>query len=395
MKINNLHPDSMTLTNQSTKNYFQNLDGMRFLAFFAVFVHHAATNLGYYSPHKSWDYAKKNFLQNGDLGVSFFFVLSGFLITYLLLSEKERHGKINIKNFYIRRVLRIWPVYYLVVILCLFFFPILNNHIPGGFPITGDTSEISPILYLTFLGNFDFMIHGIHNFLIGPLWSVSVEEQFYLFWPLLIAFIPKRFLMPSFITVIAASIGYRYFIADGRGLEVRFHSLSSMSDLAIGAMIALLSTKERFIKLIKRIPKYIIALIYLIGISAMPLRLYIWMFGKNYTIAAAFTPIAIALFFAFIILEQNYSDKSFYKISRSKIMTSLGKYTYGMYCYHMLVFFCVLFIFQRTGINVVGMNGYLFTCVVLISLFATILASIFSYHWFEGWFLKLKARFTS
>ena len=367
---------------------------MRFLAFFAVFVHHAATNLGFYSPHTSFDYAKKNFLQNGDLGVSFFFVLSGFLITHLLLREKETNGRINIPKFYMRRILRIWPVYFLVVFLCLFFFTILNNHIPGGFPITGDISEINPWLWLTFTGNFDFLIHGIHNFLIGPLWSVSVEEQFYLFWPIIIAILPKRFLMPTFITIISASIAYRYFIADGRGMEIRFHSLSSMSDLAIGATIAHLSANAKFINLIKRIPKYIIALVYLIGIAAMPLRLYIWMFGKNYTIVAAFTPIITALFFAFIILEQNYSDNSFLKISRLKTITKLGKYTYGMYCYHMLVFFSVLFIFNKTGINTIGMQCNLFIVIALLSLFSTILASIISYHTFEIRFLKLKSRFS-
>ena len=94
----------------SNKVFFPNLEGLRFFAFFVVFINHAFASLGYYNPSKTFVFVRTHFLLNGNLGVSFFFVLSGFLITYLLLKEKELTGKINIKNFYLRRVLRIWPL---------------------------------------------------------------------------------------------------------------------------------------------------------------------------------------------------------------------------------------------------------------------------------------------
>ena len=167
---------------ESNKVFFPNLEGLRFFAFFVVFVNHATHSLGYFNHSNKYAFINLHFFKNGDLGVSFFFVLSGFLITYLLLKEKELSGKINIKNFYLRRILRIWPVYFLVVALCLIVFPRLGNLVPGWFPISVDTSSLNPLFYLTFTGNFDYLVNGISNVMIGVLWSVSIEEQFYLFF---------------------------------------------------------------------------------------------------------------------------------------------------------------------------------------------------------------------
>ena len=379
--------------NPTDKVFFPNLDGLRFFAFFAVFVNHAVVSLGFSGNNKTYIYIKENLLKNGDLGVSFFFVLSGFLITYLLLNEKEATGKINIKNFYIRRVLRIWPVYFLVVAICLLVLPKLQNHIPGNFPIGVSTSLVNPWLYLGFAGNFDYLINGISNVLIGVLWSVSVEEQFYLFWPLIIAFVPKKYLLSTFIIVICGSIAFRYFYAKGNGMIIKFHSLSSMSDLAMGAVIAYLSARENSILRIKNIPRAVIILIYIIGFAMLPMRLIIWKLGIHYVLAASFMPILLSLFFAFIIMEQNYAEHSFYKISRWNFISSLGKYTYGMYCYHMIVFFSVLFLLHLIGAPVFGMSTAAYLCIIVTSLFSTILISVLSYHYFERIFLRFKNRF--
>ncbi len=378
---------------QSDKVFFPNLDGLRFFAFFAVFVNHAVVSLGFNSNNKTYIYVKENLLKNGDLGVSFFFVLSGFLITYLLLKEKETNGKINIKNFYIRRILRIWPVYFLVVALCLLVMPKFYNHIPGNFPIGVTANIVNPWLYLGFAGNFDYLINGISNVLIGVLWSVSVEEQFYLFWCPVIAFIPRKYLFPTFLLVISSSIAFRYFYAKGSGMVIKFHSLSSMSDLAIGAVIAYLSTIENVMHRFKRIPTYLIVFIYLVGFAILPLRLITWKLGIHYVLASSFMPVVLAIFFAFIILEQNYAEHSFYKISRWNFISSLGKYTYGMYCYHMIVFFGVLFVLHYSGANIFGMGTAGFLCILVTSLFSTILLSTLSYHYLERFFLKLKDKF--
>ena len=379
--------------NQSTKVFFPNLDGLRLFAFFAVFVHHAVISLGFYKSNSHFVYIRENILKNADLGVSFFFVLSGFLITFLLIKEKETNGKINIKNFYFRRILRIWPVYFLVVALCLLVLPHFKNHVPINFPINVSTGSINPWLYLTFAGNFDYIFNHISNVLIGILWSVSIEEQFYLFWCPVIAFVPKKYLMTVFFIVIGGSIGYRYFFTNGSAMLIKFHSLSCMSDLATGAVIAYLATKENSINRFKNMPKYFIVLIYAVGFAVLPLRIYLWKLGIHYVLAASFVPVLLSSFFAFIIMEQNYAEHSFYKMCNWKFISSLGKYTYGMYCYHIIVFFSVLFLLHYFGASILGMNtaGYIF--VVITCFFTTILVSILSYHYFEKFFLKLKARF--
>ena len=159
----------------NTKVFFPNLDGFRFICFFTVFSNHAVDCLGFVNWPSKFVYIDENFLLNGDMGISFFFVLSVFLITYLLLHEKKITGKINIKNYYIRRVLRIWPLYFLTIIISLFFIPMLSNHIPENFPLNTSTKDMNIWLYLCFLGNFNVIFNGINNVLVGVLWTVSIE----------------------------------------------------------------------------------------------------------------------------------------------------------------------------------------------------------------------------
>lgn len=380
---------------ESNKVFFQNLEGLRFFAFFVVFINHASHSLGYFNHSHYFAFINEHFFKSGDLGVSFFFVLSGFLITYLLMKEKEMSGKINIKNFYLRRILRIWPVYFLVVALCLIVFPLLHNLVPGWFPISVDTSSLNPLFYLTFTGNFDYLVNGISNVMIGVLWSVSIEEQFYLFWPIIIAFIPKKHLLKTFIAIILVAIAFRFFYSHGgNAMIIKYHSLSCMSDLAMGAVIAYLCCNEHFIERIKKIPRFIILLIYCILLILIPLRFYMWKLGSHYVHLASVAPVIFSFIFAFIILEQNYANNSFYKISKSKLISSFGKYTYGMYCYHMISFFIVLFTFNLIGIKLLSMGLSTFLFSVFTSFFLTILISELSFTYFESFFMKLKNKYS-
>lgn len=381
---------------EQTQLFFPNLDGLRVFAFLAVFVNHALAGLGYKPGSTQFVIIRDSFLLNGDLGVSFFFVLSGFLITYILLKEKEIDGKINIKNFYFRRVLRIWPLYFFIVFLCLFLFPLFKDVIPVGFPFGVNTDTLNPWLYIGFAGNFDYLFHGISNVLIGVLWSVSVEEQFYLFWPLLIAFIPRKYLFATFISIIIGSILFRYFYSHGGiAIILKYHSFSCVTYLTMGAVIAYIATKNTIIEKFRKTPKWFISFMYLLFLALIPYRGLIWKFGIHYVLAASIAPVLFALLFAFFILEQNYADNSFYKVGNWKFISSFGKYTYGMYCYHMLVFFMVLFMFYLMGIDITTMSTITFSCVSILSLLLVIFISRMSYLYFELQFLKLKNRFSS
>jgi len=136
-----------------------------------------------------------------SFGVPIFFVLSGFLISYLMLKEYKEQGSFNLNNFYMRRVLRIWPLYFIVLIIGFVLFPMLRTyllHIPY-------VENANPLLYILFLSNFDQLKQGVLPFGVGlgPTWSVSVEEQFYLFWPLLLLlFSKKKFIIPVLIVMV-------------------------------------------------------------------------------------------------------------------------------------------------------------------------------------------------
>lgn len=160
-----------------TKLFFPNLDGLRFISFFVVFLYHCYMSFFAYVKESSPGfYSTIKFLfSHGNLGVNFFFVLSGFLITFLLIREKEIKGRIHVGNFYVRRILRIWPLYYMCILISFAIFPWIKN-------ATGEPylEPANPVYYLLFAANFDFM----HTWPVMPnalmlsvLWSVAVEEK--------------------------------------------------------------------------------------------------------------------------------------------------------------------------------------------------------------------------
>ena len=158
--------------------YFKNLNGLRFIAAFLVIIHHIEQFKNLWNIPNF--YYKSSIKSLGDVGVTVFFVLSGFLITYILLKEKHKTGTINIISFYIKRILRIWPLYFLLMILGLFVF----NKLP--FANTEDLYVnfheffyIKLILYIFILPNIVLQLFGAVP-LISQLWSIGIEEQFYL-----------------------------------------------------------------------------------------------------------------------------------------------------------------------------------------------------------------------
>jgi peptidoglycan/LPS O-acetylase OafA/YrhL len=326
---------------------------------------------------------------NGAYGVSIFFVLSGFLITYLMLSERELYGKIHVLYFYVRRTLRIWPLYYAVITFAFILYPFFKQ-------IIGIQTHLGsrPAYYFLFLSNFD-VIH-IQKYFSGQdsmsgniTWSVAIEEQFYLVWPILFYVLPKKFYRVIFLATIAASLIFRYVYADDVAF-LYFHSLSVCSDLALGGLCAWYALySEAFTDFLKRLPKIVIAAIYVLGMYW--LLAGISQFRIPY--ANVFTRLVSTLFFAFVILEQNYCRHSLYKFSRLKTLSFWGKYTYGLYLLHPIaltmldVAFRLLRIdYQRTFLSTLSAG--------LAALVISLLLSYVSYEYFEKRFLKLKKKFS-
>src|SRR5690606_26053441 len=157
--------------------YFNNLDSLRFVAFSFVFISHLGAPFIFESTHHL---AFLNFIfQHGRTAVSFFFVLSGFLITYLLIKEKYETSKINLKAFYIKRIFRILPLYFLVCIIGFLLTPLLTGEIPNE-------SVLQHLILGANFNQIDLSINHVKNSMVlAPLWSIAIEEQFYLIWPIL------------------------------------------------------------------------------------------------------------------------------------------------------------------------------------------------------------------
>lgn len=364
------------------KIYFENLDAIRFLCFLSVFFHHSFYTESIEIQNSEWYlFITRTLFANGNLGVNFFFVLSGFLITFLLIEEKKLNGKISIVKFWMRRVLRIWPLYF----FCLFFGFIIFPEIKSIFgQIPQETAN--PWMYITFLSNFDIIYSDLPDAsTLGVLWSIAIEEQFYLVWPILIYFIPIKKLWILFTSLLIVNVMYRFFNYSYMNFE--YHTLSCMSDLVIGATGAwLISISAKFKTHIQQIPKLFIALIYVGFISFYFFRSEFMIY-----ISVTFERIVFSLFIIYIILEQIYAENSLFKFGKIKQFTNLGQISYGLYSLHFIGILIATMISRKLGINTDLWHIILIDTP--LSLLLTIVISKVSYRYYEEPFLKLKKKF--
>lgn len=361
--------------------FFPNLDGLRFFSFLAVFLFH------------TWDFYfnKLNItgttdeifgfiVRNGFLGVNFFFVLSGFLITYLLIKEKMMNGKIHVINFYIRRILRIWPMFYLIVLIGLVIYPFLKSYMGGE-----EYGVKYMWTYFVFLNNFDLMVHQSPSVL-SVLWSVAVEEQFYLCWPLILSLVHIKKFPFVFLFIIAGSLVFRFFHVHDEKVLL-YHTFAVIGDMAMGGLAAyLIIFNNRFKQWIEHLRKGFIGAIYLVTLLTVLFRGDIF---QGYFIIIE--RLCFSILFAFIILEQNFASHSLWKLANSKTISKWGIFTYGLYCLHLLALSLSEILMRKAGFNM-G-NPFMLLLTGLIALALSIVIAILSYNYFEKRFLNLKDKF--
>jgi peptidoglycan/LPS O-acetylase OafA/YrhL len=359
---------------------FPNLDGLRFLAFFSVFLAHAfyTTDLALSG---SLVYRATEFVTGkGIFGVNFFFVLSGFLITYLLLVEKKEKGTVNVRHFYVRRFLRIWPLYYTVVFFGFFVLPLLYS---AQGKEMGNPGQFW--LYALFLSNFDTTTTTA---ILGILWSVSIEEQFYLLWPVVFFLLRREHHPVIFYAIIVASWVFRIAYA-GDSRILFSHTLSCISDMAVGGLGAHWAHNGSIIGRLKSMPRWLIVAVYLLG-SAMILSRASW----NQLLPGLYATerLLYSLLFLFVVLEQNYADNSWFKMSQHPWISRLGTYTYGLYMLHFVSIYAVNLVFDRAGWN---RNLVQLMVVEPVVAFAgAVTLAVVSFHVLETPFLNLKKRFS-
>ena len=366
--------------------YFSGINSLRFIAALAVIITHIELLKGVFGFKNYW---KNPIIFNlGGMGVYFFFVLSGFLITYLLLVEKEKQRHIKIKDFYIRRILRIWPLYYLIVVIGFFILPRFEMfHISYLQDSFSENFNNNLILYLLILPNLAFSLFpAVSN--IGQAWSIGVEEQFYLAWPWVIS--KSNNILKTLIIIIVSL----FLLKVGVLVLGKFHNestwygplkllvaMSKFECMAIGGIGAFfLFSKSNLLKLFYN--KYIL----LISILSIPLLIYI---TPNFLQDGIH--IVYAILFLTIIL--NVSNNTLKFNFENRLFNYLGKISYGIYMYHFMVIPFVLYTIKNY-LNLqseTALNILVYSSVIII----TICISAVSYFFIESPFINLKSKYSS
>jgi peptidoglycan/LPS O-acetylase OafA/YrhL len=367
---------SETLLNtKPAKRHFHTFDALRFFACLKVFLHHLPI-LAF-----PWFVVIKT---GGGIGVQFFFVLSGFLITYIILEEREQTGQLNLKHFFVRRVLRIWPLFYLAIAIA-FFTPLLLAMLHLGSSQVG--YEPDWLWSVLFLENYKMMItHANPNVSpLGVMWSLCIEEHFYILWGILLYIIPIKKVMRLIILCIVLSPICRYiYIANGIPTLDIFTNIDLFAYGAIPAYL-LITKKQELENTVN-------------GISILWKRMFVVMLLAAIVVFAqphaekwdVITTSITGLLFSVLVLFTLPASSRF-KIGDKNVLSKWGTYTYGFYIYHTLVINLLLRLFEKGGFRIDAGQGAVLFIVAAFTLSLGI--SMLSYHLFEKQFLKLKKLF--
>jgi len=296
------------------RKHFANLDGVRFICITAVLWHHAGFK----------DYGSLRLLERGFLGVDFFFVLSGFLITTLLLREEARKGSFSFRGFYWRRFLRIIPVYFFVVTLSTLYFGVIKGQ--------SEALQRAPFYYL-FLSNF----LTSHTPLLGPTWSLSVEEQYYVVWPLLMALVPRPWLVPVVslgvtANVVGAAGGFDWFVDTPftQGFFVLKLPNATYAPILLGSLTAILLHRPRSYGLLSKALAH--------RLTPIPLVLGLSLLCQFGPVDLRGLPnLAIHCLMSALLISLVTNERNcFGPLLNWSPLVRIGQVSYGLYLYHLV-----------------------------------------------------------
>jgi peptidoglycan/LPS O-acetylase OafA/YrhL len=345
------------------RRYFGSLDGLRALSVVAVIWHHT---LGHHPGLPA-------LMGHGDQGVTLFFAISGFLIVTLLLRERERRGAIDLRAFYIRRTLRIFPLYFAVLLLYVILVASLERESSAGREFFRNL-----LFYATYTSNWFVTLDGRVIFYFA--WSLAAEEQFYLLWPSIERYLqPKRALIVM--ALIVAIVATLVYVGPPAGGPIPlWYRMATGIPLAIcfGVVLAHMLHHQRSYAWLK----------WLLG----------WRASSAVFLVAALSllsldgqsEISIHLAFALMVGACVYrEDHLLARLLRWRAVAYLGSISYGMYLLHMLVKNSL-----GKGLSYFGLGDSPYL-LFLLTLVGTVAVATLSFRYFESFFLRIKSNYSA
>ena len=354
--------------------YHPELDVLRFFAFLAVFMHHALPRDAYLYVDKGFSPAVTEWLlaakEAGAFGLDLFFALSAYLITELLLREYANRGSFSVSAFYVRRALRIWPLYFTFLALTVFVIPAILPAERFG--------SIYIVSFALFFGNWVCAAMGIPFSVAGPLWSISIEEQFYIGWPLLLRLFGIGLVKQLAIAMLVLAVVTRVLLAV-IGVEhpgVWCNTIARLDPIALGAILAFtLKGRAPEIRNAVRVVMCVAALA-----SWWLIAKYLEQAGPTSVVTFGVSAVASVMLLTAVLR----TETPLLRVPPLSWLVYLGRISYGLYVFHL---FALAFVMQFA----VSLG---FELRILLSFLLTVALAAASYRLLEQPFLKLKKRFS-
>lgn len=365
----------LSSTERQNRFYFSQLDSIRGLAFVAIFLFHTF----HFKPNSTLLEKFLKFLYDHlPLGIETFFILSSFLLTFLAFNEYEKRGDFSFGNYFIRRLLRIWPLYYSILALAFLIFPIIAGYVNYSMHLP------DPWYYIFFISNF---YSKDHVFFLIFLWTISVEEQFYMLWGISLKFFFKKIKVVIFLLFLS-SVSFSLYAIINKVPEY-FNTLTYLFDFGCGAMAAIMTfNSSKISKWFSSFSNKKTILFYFY----LPLHFVLFYIlddntsGEINNLFGLLSRYLFIIYIALLLMEQVLNNNRSKIFQNSRLLIFTGKISYGLYCYHGITITVLGLILKRFSMD---LPALLF---VLICFLINYGVAMLSYFYFELPILKLKSR---
>jgi peptidoglycan/LPS O-acetylase OafA/YrhL len=371
-----------TQTGENSRRW-PTLDGIRGLAIIMVLSFHFT----------DWSNGSSQWLRAGWVGVDLFFVLSGFLITGILIDTRQSPR--YFRSFYARRALRIFPLYYAVLVVIFLLGPWIGlAKLPGFSVLVGRQAwfwTYTSNVYLSLTGRIDLNASWLD---LNHFWSLAIEEHFYLVWPAVVVCLSGRALIRACLAcmVVALLVRVGMIVIWSRPVATYFLTICRIDSLAVGGLMAVLARGEGGLEALGR-PARSMALVGGLVLMALGLRSGRIAAADRLVQMVGFSALGIGFAGVIVLVASAKPGQFWFKIWTCSVLTTLGRYSYGIYVYHQ-IFGRKLVELTAPALEWAG-PVWAPRLMVSVGILINLAIAALSFHLFEARFLRLKARFVA